>query len=196
MKKTIFSVIAILCSNVSFSQETIHIDSVFQNKDENLLFSKVILLDSVSQSNLKQRVKNWAGTTFQNMNEVLVSETESQLVFNYIESSKFSSMGAYYDFLEYTRIIVQLKDNKVKISFFDDGNVFRLGSGNLPSIKARSQYIKDNFKGKEILQNSGLAGKPRYQSVTDYYKRVKMTMLSLESGVKKEISQTIAESDF
>ena len=196
MKKTIFSSIAILCSNVSFSQETIHIDSVFQNKDENLLFSKVISLDSVSQSNIKQRVKNWAGTTFLNMNQVLVSETESLLVFNYIESSKFSSMGVNYDYPEYTRIIVQMKDNKVKISFFDDGNVLRPGSSNFPSIKARSQYIKDNFKDKEILQNSGLAGKPRYQSVNWYYQRVKMTMVSLESGVKIESNQTIAESDF
>ena len=196
MKKTIFSAIAILCSNASFSQETIHIDSVFQNKEENLLSSKVISLDSVSQSDIKQRVKNWAGTTFINMNEVLVSETESQLVFNYIESSKFRSAGMSFDYLEYTRIIVQMKDNKVKISFYDDGNVFRPGSGNYPSTKARSQYIKDNFKDKEIIQNSGLAGKPRYQAVTDYSQRVKMTMSSFESGVKKKSNQAIAGSDF
>ena len=187
MKKIIFSITALLCSSSVFSQESIHIDSMFQNKDENLLFSRIVSLDSVSQTEIKQRVKNWAGTTFRNMNEVLVSETETQLVFNYIESSKFKGgFGIPFDYPEYTRIVIQMKDNKMKASFYDDGNVFRLGSGNAPSTPSRSQYMKDNFKGKEKIENSGISGKIRYQAVTDYFQRVKLTAYSMEAEVKKK----------
>ena len=149
---------------------------------------------SISQSDIKQRVKNWAGTTFRNMNEVLVSETESQLVFNYIESSKFKgALGMIFDYPEYTRIVIQMKDGKMKASFYDDGNVFRPGQGTVPSTPSRSQYIKDNFKGKDIIENSGPWGKIRYQSVTDYTQRVKITMGSLEKGVKEKGKEIVAD---
>jgi hypothetical protein len=175
--------------------ETLHIDSVFQDKTTDLLFSKVIQMDSLSQSDIKERVKNWAGKAFVNMNEVLVSETESQLVFNYIESYSFRSMGMPYVEKQYTRIIVNIKDNRLKVSFYDDGNVFRLGAGSAPSVPSRTQFMKDYFRKDTIIENKGLRGKIMFQCVDSYQRGVNSTMKSFESGIK-EVAVKKEDSDF
>lgn len=169
----------------------LHIDSVYQDKTTYLLFSKVIQMDSLSQSEIRERVKNWAGRSFVNMEEVLVSETESQLVFNYIEnySTKLASMQ------EYTRMIVQIKDNRLKVSFYDDGNVFISGSGSAPSVPSRTQFIKDYFRKDTIIENKGLMGKLMFQSVDSYQRGVNSTIKSFESGIKEVIAKK-EDSDF
>ncbi len=77
----------IFLSFSTFAQNCITRDSTFQNFDEKLIYSEVILIDSVNQAELIRRAKNWGGTAFVNLKEVLVAETDNQLVFNYSTSN-------------------------------------------------------------------------------------------------------------
>ena len=134
-----------------FSQ--LHVDSLYDNKNELLIYSVVQEFDSLSQDMINIKVKNWAGTNFVNMKEVLVSETKEQLVFNYITESFYIralGMNTYKSW--YIRMVVQIKDNKIKISLYDDGNAFWPGSYSggvsIPSTSARKYKFYDYF-GKD-----------------------------------------------
>jgi hypothetical protein len=87
------------------------------------------------------------------MKEVLVSETKEQLVFNYITESFFiRSLGINTYKSWYIRMVVQIKDNKIKISLYDDGNAFWAGSYSggvsVPSTPARKYRFSDYFGKK------------------------------------------------
>jgi len=163
MKKTLLMITLMmsLCFN-SFSQ--FHIDSFYVNKTEFLMYSVVQEFDSLSQDQLNIKIKNWAGTNFTNMKEVLVSETKEQLVFNYITESfyiKTLGMATYKNW--YIRMVVQIKDNKIKISIYDDGNCFWPGSYSggvsVPSVSARTYKFQDYFGKKGTcmkMYNGGL----------------------------------------
>lgn len=60
------------------------IDSLYINKGDLLINQRILVIDSVSREELINRIKNWGGVSFVNLKEVLVSETQDQLVFNYI----------------------------------------------------------------------------------------------------------------
>jgi hypothetical protein len=175
MKKTILAFAILLFSNLTFAQEIIHRDSVVQDISQHLLKSKIIELDSITQKEIKERVKNWAGKTFVNMNEVLVSETESQLVFNYIEKYQVNAYGkTFIEGGEYTRLVIQIKDGKIKVSFFDSGN-----------RADRSIYITDCFLNSESIENSGIK-KSTYSAMKNYSGAYKNTLASLEKSITEK----------
>jgi hypothetical protein len=92
-----------------------------------LYTSKVIEFEGKSQKDLIVLYKNWASIAFVNLKEVLVGETESQIVIRYVLSTnanyKIMGMKGASVFDWYVRLIAQFKDGKVKVSFFDEGNV-------------------------------------------------------------------------
>jgi hypothetical protein len=92
-----------------------------------LYTSKVIEFEGKSQKDLIVLYKNWASIAFVNLKEVLVGETESQIVIRYVLSTnanyKIMGMKGSSAFDWYVRLIAQFKDGKVKVSFFDEGNV-------------------------------------------------------------------------
>lgn len=164
MKKVqlIAMMLFMMVTTISFGQ--LHIDSLYDNKDELLIYSVVEEFDSLSQDVINTKVKNWAGTKFVNMKEVLVSETQEQLVFNYITESFFiRSLGMNTYKSWYIRMVVQIKDNKIKISLYDDGNAFWVGSYSggvsVPSTPARKYRFSDYFGKKGTcmkMYNGGL----------------------------------------
>lgn len=135
----------LLLSVESFGQ--IHIDSLYENKGEFLIYSKIQEFDSIPKSQFPKRIKNWAGTKFVKMTEVLVSETEDQIVFAYISSSFFlkGMMGERSGSNDwYIRMVIQMKDNKIKISMYDDGNAMNAYS------QARVYKLSNYFSKKGI----------------------------------------------
>lgn len=112
-----------------WGQETkMTLDDFYQNKSNYLIYSVVDTFDTIQRDVLITRIKNWAGLNFVNVNEVLVGETQSQLVFNYINNTYYekSLMGKLYKDWYY-RLIIQMKDDRIKISIYD-GNAFWAGS--------------------------------------------------------------------
>jgi len=150
MKKLLLGALLLLSTSL-FSQSFYHIDSLYQDKTNYLIYNTLESIDSLTQDQLITKIKNWGGTNFVNMSEVLVSETKEQLVFNYITSSfyiKILGMKNYLDW--YIRLVVQVRDQKIKVSFYDDGNAFRPGTyaGNtyIKAVPARQNKFEDYFK--------------------------------------------------
>ena len=74
MKKLLLGDLLLL-STTLFSQSFYHIDSLYQDKTNYLIYITVESIDSLTQDQLITKIKNWGGTNFVNMSEVLVSET-------------------------------------------------------------------------------------------------------------------------
>jgi hypothetical protein len=149
LKNTIATLLISLVSLTSYGQ--MYIDEFYQKSDELLIHSIVYEFDSLSQDELNVKIKNWAGTTFKNMNEVLVSETKDQMVFRYITddfSIKTMGVNSYYSW--YFKMVVQVKDGKIKVSVYDAMNGFWAGkSGGISTNSGR--YTFSDYFGKDGL---------------------------------------------
>jgi hypothetical protein len=99
----------------------------WEDINSKLYVSKVIEFEGKSQKDLIVLYKNWASIAFVNLKEVLVGETESQVVIRYILNTsanyKIMGMKGTSGFDWYVRLIAQFKEGKVKVSFYDEGNV-------------------------------------------------------------------------
>jgi hypothetical protein len=165
MRNLFLYFICIVCSiNNSFSQDentnsllvngSLNIDSFYQKKDDFIIVSGIHSFDSISKNDLIKKVKHWGGTKFVNLKEVLVSETEDQLVFNYITNSFYVQnkvLGKIYKqpIAWYIRLVVQFKENRIRCIFYDDGNVSMPPSEYGPGLSARTYRIQNYFKEKD-----------------------------------------------
>lgn len=130
-------------------KDTLFINDVYESVGESLMIDEVIKFDSINQITLKYRFENYAATWFRNYNEVVTSSTEDQIVMLYIKS-----LGS--DLNMYIRLVVQFKDNKVRLRFYDDGNVYKpaVYSGNTliaRPIGTRSFKLSNYFTSDGML---------------------------------------------
>lgn len=99
----------------------------WEDINSKLYLSKVIEFEGKSQKDLIVLYKNWASVAFVNLKEVLVGETESQIVIRYVLNTsanyKIMGMKGTSAFNWYVRLIAQFKEGKLKVSFYDEGNV-------------------------------------------------------------------------
>jgi hypothetical protein len=168
--KKILIIFYLLLSNIAFAQENneallvdgkLPIDSMYSNKNELILYSGIHKFDSISQSELKNKVKNWASLTFVNLKEVMVSETDDQIVLNYISSSYYVKSLTKTTVDWYIRLLIQFKDGKIRCTYYDDGNVRMLPTQYSPGYSARIFHLKDYFKEKDgvlVSQKSSVQG--------------------------------------
>jgi hypothetical protein len=122
------------------------IDSLYENKEENLIISRVLEFDELKKEELKTKVKNWGSTKFVNLKEILVSETDDQIVLNYIDKSFFIKYMGNIPYSWYVRLVIQFKDGKIKCSYYDDGNELVPISQGIRSLKRREINFKFYFK--------------------------------------------------
>ena len=186
--KNLISLLFLLFSFSSISQDCLTRDSIFEKYDEKLVYSEVVLIDSVSQAELVKRAKNWGGTAFVNLKEVLVAETDNQLVFNYITSNSGGSLFGRITSNTYIRLIVMFKDGRIKASFYDDGNVAVAG------YSARSYFFTDAFPKPETKVCFKGSSKTSYEIYKSYKTNVLSSMEELKQGLKK--SSTVLIDDF
>jgi hypothetical protein len=172
-----------------FSKSQFHIDSLYIDKEQFLINQKIIIVDSVSREELINRVKNWGGVSFVNLKEVLVSETQDQLVFTYISSGFYSKAFGITSTLDwYIRMVVQVKDGRVRVQQFDDGNTFRPGSYNggvsVPAMKARLYHLDDYFV-------NGVARKMYNDGYISFKAGTLNTLNSLETTIKSPQNKAV-----
>lgn len=151
MKKVSMVLLFALTTIVSFGQDEEVVPDLKPYEDANskLFISKVIEVPNKTQKELATQFKNWASTSFVNLREIMVSETDNQIVLNYITETptymRILGMKEPLVYSWYVRVVAQFKDGKTKISFFDDGNVFIPGKvtryTTTPSTPARSMFI-------------------------------------------------------
>ena len=97
MKHFIFSLLILVLNSLSaIGQDSpllidgkLNIDSFYKDKSELLIYTEVVQVDSLKKEVLIKKVKNWASTNFVSLKEVMVSETDDQIVLNYITNSYF-----------------------------------------------------------------------------------------------------------
>jgi hypothetical protein len=96
MKKFLVVAIALIASFVSYSQDNfVKIDEFYQNKEELIIHSKVIDFPGKTKQEIVNGFKNWASTNFVNLKEVIVSESDDQIVLNYISKQMYvKSLGS------------------------------------------------------------------------------------------------------
>lgn len=169
MKKIISIISLFICFN-SFAQDNsenllvdgkLQIDSMYSNKRELILYSGIHNFDNISLSELKNKVKNWASLTFVNLKEVMVSETDDQIVLNYISSSYYVKSLTKTTVDWYIRLLIQFKDGKIRCTYYDDGNVRMLPTQYSAGYSARIFHLKDYFKEKDgilVSQKASVQG--------------------------------------
>jgi hypothetical protein len=206
MKKVLLVLTLTLGTLVSNSQdEVIRNLKDFEKAAEGLYISKVIEIPNKTQKELQTQFKNWASTSFVNLREVMVSETENQIVLNYITKTpnylKTLGMKIPMDYSWYIRLVAQFKDGKVRVQFYDDGNAFKPGEyskyGNVPATPARSTFIKALIympkpeSVKDLHKPAGVW----YDMACDWQYSVDNMMLSFEKGMLDN-TLTIKKDDF
>ena len=130
-------------------------DSLYQNKDELIIHSGVLEFEGLTKEQLKTKVKNWGATKFVSLKEILVSETDDQIVLNYIDKNMYmKTMGIKIDSDWYIRLVIQFKDGKVRCQYFDDGNVYVPSSNGSIAISSRSNNLINYFKESDGVKNS------------------------------------------
>lgn len=132
--------------------EIFHIDSLFEDVSINLLKSQVTEIKSIDQSEIKRRILNYASGTFRDVREVLVSESDDQLIFNFVCSFNFKMQGSAItgpvSFEEHIRLVVQIKNERFRVLVFDDGNAQDAG------IAGRTTYFSQRFRNS-IARSKG-----------------------------------------
>jgi hypothetical protein len=203
MKKLLFILIAFIFTNSVFGQSEIVPEmKKFEDVDSQLYLSKVIEVPNQSQSQLVNRFKNWASLNFVSLKDVIVSETENQIVLVYITEPNFwfKSLGmkSVYGIKFYVRLVVQFKDGKSKFSFYDDGNVLSISGPSTPYIPARTQYISEWSKTAEKPTPQDYR-KPKYLQfgvVSAWQSNVDKMVKSLENGLSNESTGSQLSDDF
>ena len=190
MMKNVIFLLVLIISNSLYSQEeqlNYHVDSMYESKDEFILLTRIIKLeDSTSNEEIISRIKNWSGLTFVNPSEVLVNETKQQLVYNYISSFRASGMVSL-DW--YVRLVISIKDNKVRLQYYDDGNVYRpsqrTGSYVSPAVGARTSRFRAYFNKDEDTR----CRKMFMEGLIDFKLKINSSSLILEESIKKSTKQ-------
>lgn len=179
MKKLIFLTM-FLSAKILFCQDEIpllHVDSFYESKSEYLIHSrKVVFDDSIGKAQIIQRIKNWSGTKFVNPSEVLVNETQDQLVYRYIQSFSFNSFSYNW----YVRLIISIKDDRIRLQFYDDGDA-----------PARNTYLRPYFNKEENVYPKKIFNK----GLTVFKEEIKLSGAGLENYIKNPDNQNKIKKD-
>jgi hypothetical protein len=169
--------ITLIASVSVFAQEkTFTIDSLYQNKSEMIIYSKVIEFPGKTKSEILNGIKNWASVNFVSLKEVLVSETDDQIVLNYLTKSFYiKTFGMRSDLSWYVRLVIEFKDGKARVTFMDDGNAFWPGSQYAPAVQARSYKLEMYFRKEDNLPT-----KATYNGLIEFKNNVLSTCSSIK----------------
>ena len=152
--------------------------------------------------------KNWGSTAFVNIKEVMVSETDNQVVLVYITKTPMSYRSilglSSIEISSYVRMTAEFKEGKCRLSLYDDGNVATLpsyyGSVTIPGSPSRSSYMSDVLKNLILKEYEWDYKKPtndkdytklkyaNYPFVLNYQKGLEATLNEAVNGLKNPTS--------
>ena len=201
MKKFLLGSMITLISLLSFGQENENVPDLIPYEDalNKMFVSKVIEIPNKTQKELVTQFKNWASTSFVNLKEVIVSETDNQIVLNYITKtgSYFKILGAKNPYFMnwYVRVVAQFKDGKMRIQFYDDGNVYKPSQyTGISSTSDRSVYISYMTNKPESVKELHKSPNFFYELHYQWQQNVSNMLMSCEKGMK-DVS-LIVNNDF
>lgn len=209
LTSTILIYLNIICF-ITYSQvDVIPQLKPYEDIKTKLYTSKVIELPNKSQKDLITQFKNWGSTNFANFKEVVVSETENQIVLVYTQDVPIVYYGGFLygnlidNYSMYIRLLAEFKEGKMRVSIYDDGNVFRPSTGSYgtrsyePAKQPRTIFIS-NYQ-EPPLTTKDFVKFPYYWYLghVKWEKKCDDTILSLENGMKNpNSSNTLRKDDF
>jgi hypothetical protein len=164
--------------------DTLYRNQIYTNFEDKLISEKIIVFDSVPKNVILEKFENWAGITFRNYNEIITSKTESQITLVYILNEW------------YFRLVAQFKESKIKVSIYDDGNLYRPAIGTAQAAKAaRSDNLNFYFTIDSEQDSDKIIFKTLYKKTNfpyrravlliDYKNKVDGMILKIEEYIKK-----------
>jgi hypothetical protein len=162
MKILFFILLSIFFSIVSYSQtsfdskyhllvslneeSSIGTGEYYENLNNGLVQTFILEFKDKNQKQLVKDFKNWYSSYFVSLKTTLQSETEDQMVFNYIYTSYFKQ-GLFQINSSHNhnlRLIVQFKDYKIRVQFFGDLSFINYGGQSDVIVNPTNKYY---FKG-------------------------------------------------
>lgn len=137
-------ILLVLTLSIKVNAQDNYIGRTFEDLETKLYKSYIIKLDTMKRDELKNKFKNVASTLFVNLKEVMVSETDDQIVLNYLSTTNSTPTTTWY-----VKLIAQFKDGKVRLLIYDDGNLFIPSEQYTPTWPARSIYVTDNRRAQK-----------------------------------------------
>lgn len=203
MKNIVLSFFLTFVSFVSFSQEqTVPQLKPYEDLESKLYSSKVIEIAGKTQKELQNNFKNWAATTFNNLKEVMVSETDNQIVLVYVIREPAivkAMMTVTIDRSWHVRLVAEFKDGKMRASIYDDGNVYQPGEysqyGSVPAVPARSLFVSSAQTAptnpKDLMRHKGMMYSVHYK----WQQKCDATLLAIEEGIKNPTATSPKRKD-
>lgn len=203
MKNILLGLLVLLSISVSAQEETIPQLKPYEDLASKLYSSKVIEIAGKTQKELQNNFKNWASTSFNNLKEVMVSETDNQIVLVYITREpalvKTIMMTVTIDRSWYVRLVAEFKEGKMRVSIYDDGNVFQPGEysqyGSVAAVQARTQFVSSSQTAptnpKDLMRNKGMMYNVHYK----WQQKANATLLSIEEAIKNPTATSPKRKD-
>jgi hypothetical protein len=145
----LFGITTLYGQNSKQEKDTVFVEQIYQDLSTYLVSQRVLEFDSIKANELMIRFENWAGQNFRNYEKVRTSKTESQITLNYITSSFSTSLDFYLN------MVVEFKDNKIRVQIYDDANVYKPGSYSgstyISGVAGRAYHINSYFNNGMII---------------------------------------------
>jgi hypothetical protein len=145
----LFGTTTLYSQNSKQEKDTVFVEQIYQDLSTYLVSQRVLEFDSINANELMIRFENWAGQNFRNYEKVRTSKTESQITLNYITSSFSTSLDFYLN------MVVEFKDNKIRVQIYDDANVYKPGSYSgstyISGVAGRAYHINSYFNNGMII---------------------------------------------
>ena len=178
------------------NKDTLFLQGIYENPSNYLVSERILKFDSIKLVDLMTKFENWGGQNFVNYNEVKTGKTNEQITLTYITSP--SGILKFY-----VNLIIEFKDNKIRIRAYDDGNVFRpgdyAGGVSIPAIQSRSSHIKSYFEDGMIIYkptpNSFNYKEKWVSGIIQYKQDIENTITSIETYIKSNLN-TETKSDW
>jgi hypothetical protein len=162
----------------------LNIDSFYKNKEDLIINVGVLEFEGLSKEQLKTKIKNWGAINYVNLKEVFISETDDQIVLNYIDKSMFiRTMGMNSAFHWYIRLVIQFKDGKIRCMYYDDGNALQPSTQYTQGISSRTYHLNQYFKESDGVNN---ATKAMTNGMIALKESININMLSIKDFILKK----------
>ncbi len=184
-----FSIFMLNAFSVFSQKDTLFINDIYTNPSNYLVLEKIIKVDSTSMQELMNRFENWAGANFRDYSNVRTSKTEDQITLLYITDAVGIKM--------YVILKAEFKDNKAKVSFYDDGNVATpgsyVGSTYHPGISGRTFRMTSYFENDKLIYkvNGGAfnLNTNKAKNALSFKKTIDNTSNEIETNLKNKSVQ-------
>jgi hypothetical protein len=186
IRKIVTFILVLGVAGKAYSQEIVTVDSIYENPSELLLRTTIIQFDSNQTAEaLKTKFKNWAGLKFRNLNEIIVSETNEQIVLNYIDKYIWDAgFGGRMNVGNYYKMVAQFKNGKIRLTIFDDGNTFIPSNSGASAVAAHSTHYRNYFDNRTEVFNKGM-NKAMYRRIKGYIDLNRTFFDSIDQELKK-----------